>query len=124
MEKIQKTLAKINQLALDIVVPYQTLSFQAEVLSGELLIITASTDTSYWTNFVIHLDGVCFISGHLNWSWDDEHNQPAVELIEPNDSLPILREDSFFIRFNNTNLGIFPLIIMVKRIDLTIEKFP
>ena len=39
---------QINNLALGIVQNQQTLTFQAEVLSGDQLTITASTDPTYF----------------------------------------------------------------------------
>lgn len=119
--KVLHTLNDINKLAMEIVQPFETLTFQAEVLSGDLLTITASTDVSYINNFTLRLQGVVYISGHLTWHWDNEYKNNCVELIKPTPELPILWDDCFLFRFNNIDLGIKPVIIMAKLIDIELE---
>ncbi len=119
--KVLHALNDINRLAMEIVQPFETLTFQAEVLSGDLLTITASTDVSYINNFTLRLQDVVYFSGHLIWHWDNEYKNNCVELINPTSEMPILWDDCFLFRFNNVDLGIKSVIIMAKLIDIELE---
>ncbi|MDO4230164.1 MAG: hypothetical protein Q4C98_10140 [Capnocytophaga sp.] len=113
---INAVVNEINSKCIEIVGDFQTLTFQAEVLSGDKLIITATTDVSYKTDFCIELEGVSYMSGHLTWHWDKERNNSAVELVDIADYNLIMQDNCFLIKFNNVDLGIKNLILMAQSI--------
>ena len=114
----------LNKLDQDIKEKFDWLTFSVEVLSGDRLEIVASFDRTYYINYNIILTGVTYINGHLTWTWDDD--EPFVAEIldssELNDNIPILQDESFIIRFRNSDIGIHCFTVMAKTLEFSNQK--
>lgn len=103
---------------------FDWLDFQVTLLDFTRMNIIVSDDPSYYFNYEINLYGVKYLSGNLMWTIDIDEDTCVVKIIDEIDSniLPSLRENCFYLRFNNTDLDTPSFIIMAENIVISYEK--
>jgi hypothetical protein len=103
---------------------FDWLDFQVTLLDFTRMNIIVSDDPSYYFNYEINLYGVKYLSGNLTWTIDIDEDTCVVKIIDEIDSniLPSLRENCFYLRFNNTDLDTPSFIIMAENIVISYEK--
>ena len=120
-ESITYELMKFNNYVKE---NFDWLDFQITSLDFTRLNIIVSDDPSYYFNYEINLYGVKYLSGNLTWTIDIDEDTCVVKIIDEIDSniLPSLRENCFYLRFNNTDLDTPSFIIMAENIVISYEK--
>ena len=114
-ESITYELMKFNNYVKE---NFDWLDFQVTLLDFTRMNIIVSDDPSYYFNYEINLYGV------LTWTIDIDEDTCVVKIIDEIDSniLPSLRENCFYLRFNNTDLDTPSFIIMAENIVISYEK--
>ena len=120
-ESITYELMKFNNYVKE---NFDWLDFQVTLLDFTRMNIIVSDDPSYYFNYEINLYGVKYLSGNLMWTIDIDEDTCVVKIIDEIDSniLPSLRENCFYLRFNNTDLDTPSFIIMAENIVISYEK--